>query len=392
MSTAMTLTIASPPPSPPSTSASHSTSPCCPNCGFSLPAALLLSNPGHSSGSGSSTSPPTAVTVATTATSTTDDEPAAQPTTTPSTAELELAKARHHIADLETQIKELNEKATAAIYRWADYENELSRLRGSLSLQSPTTLTAPSTNPSPLPSPPPPPRPRKATIPNPQPATSPIRSSFLPSPRRISSLLAPRKSTPNLRVAGLDASSASLEDLTAALAREHSLREEAEARLRRTSAEVEELSAALFEQANEMVAGERRARAKLEERVEVLEAREGAKRRRLEVLEEAVGRMQRAREVLEEQREKEKEREVEIERRRSEGVRESAEGPIKVDFSAAANTSTKRVDGERGSDLTGAHGSPPVTELAEKRVSATTDLSRATTVTITEVEVTQYAA
>lgn len=56
----------------------------------------------------------------------------------------------------------------------------------------------------------------------------------------------------------------------------------------------------LFEQANEMVATERRARARLEERVAVLERREVDKRRRLEKLESAVGRIERVRGVLRE--------------------------------------------------------------------------------------------
>jgi hypothetical protein len=61
---------------------------------------------------------------------------------------------------------------------------------------------------------------------------------------------------------------------------------------------VEELSTSLFEQANEMVATERRARAKLEERVGVLEKREGEGIKRLAGLERAVGRIERVREVL----------------------------------------------------------------------------------------------
>lgn len=64
------------------------------------------------------------------------------------------------------------------------------------------------------------------------------------------------------------------------------------------SSELEELSAQLFQQANEMVAAERKARARLEERVEVLERREGEKRKRLERLEKAVGRIGRIRVML----------------------------------------------------------------------------------------------
>lgn len=47
-----------------------------------------------------------------------------------------------------------------------------------------------------------------------------------------------------------------------------------------------------------MVATERKARAKLEERVMVLERRDGEKRARLEVLEGRMGRIERVRELL----------------------------------------------------------------------------------------------
>ncbi|KAG5921620.1 hypothetical protein E4U42_005778, partial [Claviceps africana] len=72
----------------------------------------------------------------------------------------------------------------------------------------------------------------------------------------------------------------------------------AEGRLSATSKEVEELSVCLFEQANEMVAGERRARARLEERVGELERRDREKRNRLERLEGAMGRIEKARSLL----------------------------------------------------------------------------------------------
>lgn len=49
-----------------------------------------------------------------------------------------------------------------------------------------------------------------------------------------------------------------------------------------------------------MVATERKARAKLEERVEVLERRDGEKRKRLEVLESRMGRIERVRGLLKE--------------------------------------------------------------------------------------------
>lgn len=64
------------------------------------------------------------------------------------------------------------------------------------------------------------------------------------------------------------------------------------------SGELEELSTQLFMQANEMVATERKARAKLEERVAVLESRDYEKRKRLERLEGAMQRIERVRELL----------------------------------------------------------------------------------------------
>ncbi|KAJ0288820.1 hypothetical protein COL940_001810 [Colletotrichum noveboracense] len=188
-----------------------------------------------------------------------------------------LLEAQARIADLEAQVRLLNQKAAAAVDRWADYEDELTRLR----------ITA-SHNPPPAP-----------------PSPSPTRTSFLSGgANRLSQLLSPRgmKSTPNLRAPTPpppgERDPATTEDLLEALTREQKLRVQAEARLSTTSQEVEELSVSLFEQANEMVATERRARAKLEERVGVLEKRDQDKKRRLERLEGAVGRIERVRSLL----------------------------------------------------------------------------------------------
>jgi len=84
----------------------------------------------------------------------------------------------------------------------------------------------------------------------------------------------------------------------AALQKEQTLRQAAERKLDEGSGELEELSSQLFQQANEMVANERRARAKLEARVEVLEKRDGEKRKRLERLESAMQRIERVRGLL----------------------------------------------------------------------------------------------
>lgn len=217
-------------------------------------------------------------------------------------AQTALLQAQKQIEDLQAQVRLLNQKATAAVDRWADYEDELSRLRAASTTSVATTA-----------SPPPP-----SSV-----AASSPRSSFLPSgaAARISQLLAPRKSTPNLAAqaaanninsnggrGSISAASygtrasvtASTDDLMEALSREKELRVQAEGKLNDTSREVEELSATLFEQANEMVANERRARAKLEERVNVLERRDVEKRDRLERLEGAMGRLERVRSLLEE--------------------------------------------------------------------------------------------
>ncbi|KAI0119345.1 hypothetical protein F4814DRAFT_236421 [Daldinia grandis] len=219
------------------TSTSTTTTSCCPNCGLTLPPA--------------------------------------------SEAQLALLQAQKQIEDLEAQVRLLNQKATAAVDRWADYEDELSRLRAASTTSVATTTTS----------------------------NSP-RSSFLPTAAsgaaaRISQLLAPRKSVPNLATHGARGSISAPAmpnggDLLEALSRERELRAKAEGRLRDTSREVEELSATLFEQANEMVASERRARAQLEERVSVLERRDVEKRDRLDRLEGAMGRLERVRALLEE--------------------------------------------------------------------------------------------
>ncbi|RYO88050.1 hypothetical protein DL762_003935 [Monosporascus cannonballus] len=302
---------------PPPTTPPTATTACCPNCGLALP--RPLANP--------------------------------DPNPDPHAA---LLQAQRQIEDLQAQVRLLNQKAAAAVDRWADYEDELSRLRAA----SVTTAPPPPTN---------------TSANNSVAASSPRSSSFLPAgaASRLSQLLSPRKSLANL--AGSFSSSspshnhsgatrpstahahsppqpqtqpqtppprpqqqqrpqrqsqgrpqtpgtehtakgpqpqppqpapptraaASEGDLQAALARERELRRAAEGKLSDTSREVEELSASLFEQANEMVAAERRARAKLEERIDVLERRAVEKRSRLERLEGAVGRLERVRALLE---------------------------------------------------------------------------------------------
>ncbi|QUC18544.1 uncharacterized protein UV8b_02785 [Ustilaginoidea virens] len=208
----------------------------------------------------------------------------------------DLTRAQARIAELEAQVAQLTNKAAQAVVsRWADCEAQLRAPRS----QPPST---------PAQAEPAPPSPTTTTT---------TTTSLLQRTSRLSSFLYARKPTPALRVdvhrqnslplpnlhalASPAASpTPSAEDLIEALTREKTLRQEAEGRLTSTSKEVEELSASLFEQANEMVADERRARAKLEERVDELEKRDKEKRRRLERLEGALERIEKVRRMLDE--------------------------------------------------------------------------------------------
>ncbi|KXJ92713.1 hypothetical protein Micbo1qcDRAFT_222455 [Microdochium bolleyi] len=263
-----------------------------------------------------------------------------------------LLQAQRQVADLQAQVRALDQKAADAINRWADYEKELSRLRAASTNGAGNSSVSPATAASPKPN-------TNATA-----ASASPRSSFLGT-NRISQFLSSKSSsssssnnnnntataaesaqpTAGSRSSGqqphLDSSSSAIsppaattspprarddpsrpaatdtpaatppppppkeprgpstDDLLRELNREKKLRRAAEARVDDTSKEVEELSVSLFEQANEMVATERRARAKLEERVTVLEQRDVEKRVRLERLEGAMARLDRVKALLE---------------------------------------------------------------------------------------------
>ncbi|KAI9820986.1 MAG: hypothetical protein M1832_003458 [Thelocarpon impressellum] len=191
--------------------------------------------------------------------------------------------AQRRIAELEGQVKILTGKATAAVDRLADYEDELRQLKSAQSKASAPAGV------------------ERATTPTPETGGLPLRSTTPTSPlptaltttTRLSSFLTARKAA-----LPQPPSTPSTSDLEAALTRESRLREAAEGKLSQASGELEELSTELFAQANEMVAAERKARAKLEERVAVLERRDGEKRARLERLEGAVKRVERVRGLL----------------------------------------------------------------------------------------------
>jgi hypothetical protein len=133
----------------------------------------------------------------------------------------------------------------------------------------------------------------------------PTRSPSVPPPSSAPLQASATPHTPNAypHSASLPFSTPPTElDLINALTHEKNLRIAAESAVRETNSELEELTGQLFEQANEMVAAERKARAKLEERVLVLEKRDGDKSKRLSLLESRVQRVERVRALLEKEK------------------------------------------------------------------------------------------
>lgn len=191
-----------------------------------------------------------------------------------------LQDAQKQIADLQAQVRLLNEKATAAVDKWADYEDELQALRRQL---------ADSAN-------------ARAQTPTSQPAST-SRFSFLSPRKSVQNLPTPSHSphpsvSSNPSTSNLLSSDADIAALRESLEAEKKARKEAETKLTAASAELEDLTAQLFEQANEMVATERKERRRLEERIEVLERRDKEKIDRLGRLEGAVGRVERVKGLL----------------------------------------------------------------------------------------------
>lgn len=162
----------------------------------------------------------------------------------------------------------------------ADYEDEIRLLRQ----QKKHSVSSASSEPS-LPN---------SEPPLPRQPSGPSHMSVPPPPlNRFSAFL-----TAATKRAGAPPPSPPPDEGNGPLEQERRLRMKAETRLQEVTAELEDLSASLFQQANEMVASERRERAKLEERVAVLEFREGRVKDRLGLLEGAVERIGRVREVL----------------------------------------------------------------------------------------------
>ncbi|KAJ6119792.1 hypothetical protein N7523_004072 [Penicillium sp. IBT 18751x] len=222
------------------------------------------------------------------------------------------SEVQQRILELQEQVQELNERAALTAGKLADYEEEVHRLRSahaayasprSSSSQPPTSShTDRALSPTRVPTPVSPEIPAHIS---PQAQQSRLASltSLLPYRRSSATTSAPVPTTPTVQITPLPqvaspASSDNTSELQDALTREQGLRKAAETQLTQASSELEELTVQLFSQANEMVAQERKARAKLEERVAVLERRDVEKRSRLERLEKAMARVDRLRALV----------------------------------------------------------------------------------------------
>ncbi|KAL4787941.1 hypothetical protein BJX76DRAFT_317370 [Aspergillus varians] len=232
---------------------------------------------------------------------------------------------RRRIKDLEGQVHFLNSQACQMSEKLAEYEEEVQRLRAQNHTAAPSTFTPrngssisststssrgghvhshsnsnPTSNPnlqSPLQQ-----QGRLSSLASLLPyrrtstACSQPRTQTLQSPPPLQSQ-AQTQPSPPLPLTPRPSFEETLE-LQNALNREQSLRKAAESQLTEASTELEELTAQLFSQANEMVAQERKARARLEERVAVLERRDIEKRNRLDRLEKAMERVERIRALV----------------------------------------------------------------------------------------------
>ncbi|KAJ5257036.1 GDPGTP exchange factor Sec2p [Penicillium angulare] len=236
------------------------------------------------------------------------------------------SEAQLRIQELEGLVQDLTQRAAFTANKLADYEDEIRRLRASQSHSHSRTQVA-SETPTPCASstlPPTSSHTDKSTLsPTQTPSTPDATSQTSSQPTyhsrlsTLTSLLPYRRgssqassapaavpipahpTTPTslppsaLQTQTSPASSETNTELQDALSREQDLRKAAESQLSLASTELEELTVQLFSQANEMVAQERKARAKLEERVAVLERRDIEKRSRLERLEKSMARVER---------------------------------------------------------------------------------------------------
>ncbi|PWY88943.1 hypothetical protein BO70DRAFT_359264 [Aspergillus heteromorphus CBS 117.55] len=199
----------------------------------------------------------------------------------PTCGQDEYLASADRVKDLQGQVDLLNAQATQTAEKLAAYETELRHLRAQ-SVRTGSSSTSLQTQ----------------TSPKSQPGRLSTLTSLLPSRRPSATSVPAVVSPPPQPPQPPQTSHEEAVELQNALTREQDLRKAAESQLSQASTELEELTAQLFSQANEMVAQERKARARLEERVAVLERRDVEKRSRLDRLEKAMERVERIRAMV----------------------------------------------------------------------------------------------
>ncbi|KAI7164516.1 hypothetical protein KC349_g596 [Hortaea werneckii] len=152
------------------------------------------------------------------------------------------------VRQLEEEVRELADRANGASQKFADYENEIRVLEAKLRQeQRRNNAAAETANES---------GEGKAQVAN-------------PGISRFGSFMHSRKASPLAPTGTM--SSPREKELEATLVKEQTGRIAAEQKVKEVNAEIEELSESLFQQANEMVATERKQNATLQERLEALE-------------------------------------------------------------------------------------------------------------------------
>ncbi|KAI6831161.1 hypothetical protein KC340_g7765 [Hortaea werneckii] len=152
------------------------------------------------------------------------------------------------VRQLEEEVRELADRANGASQKFADYENEIRVLEAKLRQEQ---------------------RRNNAAAETANEAGEGKAQAANPGISRFGSFMHSRKASPLAPTGTM--SSPREKELEATLVKEQTGRIAAEQKVKEVNAEIEELSESLFQQANEMVATERKQNATLQERLEALE-------------------------------------------------------------------------------------------------------------------------
>ena len=188
-----------------------------------------------------------------------------------STKEEDLARIR----DLEEEVRYLADRANQASQKFADYENEIRTLEAKLRQEQKRNAASGTGGGG-----------------EGEKAAAVVQQQQQPQLSRFGSLM--RKPSYNTQpngavpaaAAAAPASASREKELEEKIVKEQTARIAAEKKVREVNAEIEDLSTTLFQQANEMVAAERKENAALAEKIRVLERRQGENEAQVRVQEE----------------------------------------------------------------------------------------------------------